>query len=69
MSERVDMWKAEDGKIFATEAEAEKHEKDTEAIDYFEIICFRDMITCGEDVINFLISHRTKILEYYGIKE
>ncbi len=69
MSERVDMWKTEDGKLWVTEENAAKHEKEVATQSYFDTVTYRDMISTGDDVINFLIEYKEKILEYYGIEK
>lgn len=69
MSKRVEMWKTKDGKLWVTEENAAKHEKELEILEYFNKVTWRDMISTGDEVINFLISYKDKILEYYGIEK
>ncbi len=68
MSERIEMWRAKGGKIFATEAEALKHEREMSAMDTLDEIYFDGIIECASDIISFLIAHKKFILEYYGIE-
>jgi len=67
--ERVDMWRAKGGKIFATEAEAAKHERETSILDKFRDIYFHGMIESAEHIIDLLVDHRPIILEFYGIEK
>jgi len=55
MSEEVKMWKTDDNKVWATEAEAAKHEDEIDAIDTLREIYFDGMIEC--------------VAGYYGIEE
>ena len=66
---KIDAWKTDDGNVWETESAATKHQKEIDAIKYFDGITYRGMVECGDDVVNFLVSHKKKILEYYGITQ
>ena len=65
---KIEAWKTTDGKVWETESAATKHQKEIDAIKYFDVVSYRRMIECGDDVVNFLIYYKDKILEYYGIE-
>ncbi len=69
MSEKLEMWRAREGKIFATSEEADGHEREMNVIDTLEGVYFEGMIECASDIINFLVDNKKLILEYYGIEE
>ena len=69
MSKRVEMWKTDDGKVWATKVMAAEHERKVELVRYFDKMIYRDMITNGEDILSLLTEHIDKILEYYGIEK
>ncbi len=69
MSERVEMWKTDDGKLWVTEEEAGMHEKRTVMTSILNDLFYRGMIECGDHLLDFLNDHKPIILQYYGIEK
>ena len=68
MSERVEMWKTNDGKVWETECAAERHETRTTAESTIRILFYNGMVEDPENLIDFLDTNKTIILRFYGIE-
>ena len=69
MSERVEMWKTDDGKLWATAEKAAKHEKRFAALARLEKVWYSRCIECKQDFINFLDDNSDIAMAIIAAKE
>ncbi len=69
MSKRVERWQTQDGKLWATEENAAKHEKELKALENLDDVWYNRCIESQEDLLDFLDEHQSVIKAIMATKE
>ena len=69
MSEKIEMWKTDDGKLWVTEENVAGHEKRLAALAKLDDIWYNRCIECQQDFIDFLDENPDTVKAIIATKE